>query len=214
MSRSNIAVDKQLAQRLANAAVSKNKPIYSLTNEIIKAGLDLFDEKVDINELPRMVKVMKMMKDLDVVPVPGNLMDLMIKMLYLNDREQLMQVGFREGEVLGNYFSTFYKSVVDLVLSNKDIVVQIFPVKRLEFEPTSVKGEKAVYTLRAIGIGRSRETTEFVKEIMRGLLSTYKEVQVIDIRSNNELLELEFQMNIDKLNKMIGRNYETENFRV
>ncbi|MGC9134501.1 hypothetical protein [Caldisphaera sp.] len=48
--RSNIAVDKQLAQRLAGAAEIKNKPIYALTNEIIKIGLDLIDEKVDVNE--------------------------------------------------------------------------------------------------------------------------------------------------------------------
>jgi hypothetical protein len=212
--RSNIAVDKQLAQWLANTAESKNKPIYALTNEIIKIGLDLIDGKVEINELPTTVKIMKMMKDLDVVPVPGDLMDLMIKMLYLSDREQLMQIGFREGEELGNYFSTFYKSMVELISSSKDVLVQIFPLKRLELEPTSVNGEKAVYTLRAIGVGRSRETTEFVKEVMRGMLSVYKEVRVIDIRSNNGFLELEFQMNVDELNKIAGRNFETEDFRI
>ncbi|MCL4344658.1 MAG: hypothetical protein JRN26_06135 [Nitrososphaerota archaeon] len=214
MPRSNIAVDKQLAQWLANTAESKNKPIYALTNEIIKIGLDLIDGKVEINELPTTVKIMKMMKDLDVVPVPGDLMDLMIKMLYLSDREQLMQIGFREGEELGNYFSTFYKSMVELISSSKDVLVQIFPLKRLELEPTSVNGEKAVYTLRAIGVGRSRETTEFVKEVMRGMLSVYKEVRVIDIRSNNGFLELEFQMNVDELNKIAGRNFETEDFRI
>jgi hypothetical protein len=157
---------------------------------------------------------MKMMKDLDVVPVPGDMMELIVKMLYLNDRDQLMQIAFKEGEELGNYFSAFYKSMIELILESKDVFVQVFPLKRLELEPASVNGEKAVYTLRAVGVGRSREITEFVREVMRGLLSAYKEVRVIDMRSNNGFLELEFQMNIDESNKITRRSFETEDFRV
>ncbi|MGC8558094.1 MAG: hypothetical protein ACP5NC_03765 [Nitrososphaeria archaeon] len=46
------------------------------------------------------------------------------------------------------------------------------------------------------------------------MLSAYKEVRVIDMRSNNGFLELEFQMNIDEPNKITRRSFETEDFRV
>lgn len=53
--------------------------------------------------------------------------------------------------------------MIELIAESKDVFVQVFPLKRLELEPASVNGEKAVYTLMAIGVGRSRETTEFVR---------------------------------------------------
>ncbi len=70
--------------------------------------------------------------------------------------------------------------------------------------------EKAVYTLRAVGVGRSKETAEFVKEVLKGILSAYREIRVIDILTNNGLLEIEFQIYLDEQNKIADRNLEAQ----
>ena len=53
MPRTNIAVDKQLALRLADESEKENKTAYAMANEMLNSCLDLISKGGNVNSMPK-----------------------------------------------------------------------------------------------------------------------------------------------------------------
>ena len=206
MPRTNIAVDKQLALRLADESERENKTAYAMANEMLNSCLDLISKGGNVSSMPKFWEIIKIMKDVDAVPVPGNLLEEVINRLYTYDREWLMKIGRKQGEELGLYLSTFYPSIFDLIANSKDVLTQIFPIKRFDLESMKKPGEATIFVFKTAGVGRSKETAEFVNEVLRGLFSVYREVLICNCQVNTGVLEIGFEISDAEMEKLIKRS--------
>ncbi|MDG6927314.1 MAG: hypothetical protein JRN10_03680 [Nitrososphaerota archaeon] len=206
MPRTNIAVDKQLALRLADESEKENKTAYAMANEMLNSCLDLISKGGNVSSMPKFWEIIKIMKDVDAVPVPGNLLEEVINRLYTYDREWLMKIGRKQGEELGLYLSTFYPSIFDLIANSKDVLTQIFPIKRFDLESMKKSGEATIFVFKTAGVGRSKETAEFVNEVLRGLFSVYREVLICNCQVNTGVLEIGFEISDAEMEKLIKRS--------
>ncbi|MEM3197787.1 MAG: hypothetical protein QW431_07595, partial [Conexivisphaerales archaeon] len=59
------------------------------------------------------------------------------------------------------------------------------------------------------GVGRSKETAEFVNEVLKGLFSVYSEVLICNCQVNVGVLEIGFKVSSEEMEKLI--NSEREN---
>ncbi len=203
MPRTNIAIDKQLAFRLADISEKNNKTVYAMANEMLSSCMDLMDKGGNVSDMPKFWEIIKIMKDVDAVPVPGNLMEEIIDRLYAYDKEWLMKIGRKQGEELGLYLSTFYPSIFDLINSSKGVLTQIFPIKRFDLESLKKSGETTIFTFKTAGVGRSKETAEFVNEVLKGLFSIYNEVTICNCQVNTGVLEIGFEISSSDMEKLV-----------
>ncbi len=137
------------------------------------------------------------------MPVPGNLLEEIVNRLYTYDREWLMKIGRKQGEELGLYLSTFYPSIFDLIANSKDVLTQIFPIKRFDLESLKKSAEATIFVFKTAGVGRSKETAEFVNEVLKGLFSVYREVLICNCQVNVGLLEIGFEIGAAEMEKLI-----------
>lgn len=194
MPRTNISVDKQLAAELADEALRENKTMYALANEVLDTFLKLAKDGCEIKQLPRLWELIKMMRDQDAVPVPGDMLEEMIRKLYEVDRKWILTLARKYGEKLGLYLSTFYPSLVELLTSNKDVFSELFPIKRLELESTRNQEGLTILTFKTVGVGRSKEVAEVVNELIKGLVSVYSEVKICNCQLGDGLMEIGFEL--------------------
>ncbi len=206
MPRTNIAIDKQLALKLADESGKENKTAYAMANEMLSSCFDLINKGGNISNMSKFWEIIKIMKDVDAVPVPGNLLEEIVNRLYAYDKEWLMKIGRKQGEELGLYLSTFYPSIFDLINSSKGVLTQIFPIKRFDLESLKKSGETTIFTFKTAGVGRSKETAEFVNEVLKGLFSVYREVIICNCQVNAGVLEIGFEMGSDDMEKLIKHN--------
>ncbi len=194
MARANISVDKQLATSLADEALRENKTMYALANEVLGTFLKLAKDGCEIGQLPKLWELLKVMKDQDAVPVPGDMLEEMLRKLYEADKRWLLTLARKYGEKLGLYLSTFYPSLVDLLTNNRDILTEIFPIKRIELESTRDQEGLTIFTFKTVGVGRSKEVAEVVNELIKGLLSAYSEVKICNCHVGDGLMEVGFEL--------------------
>src|SRR5438132_14288160 len=96
MARTNIAVDDAVADALSTEAKSANKTVYSLANEVLGDVLKVLREGGEASEICSSWRFLRILKDLDSIPIPGDLLEKMIKKLY-EDKEWILNAWFEEG---------------------------------------------------------------------------------------------------------------------
>src|SRR5712691_10848831 len=102
MARTNIAVDDTVANALSTEAKSENKTLYSLANEALGEVLKVLGESGEASEIYPSWRFLRVLKDLDSIPIAGDLLEKMIKKLY-EDKEWILNAWFEEGARLGKY---------------------------------------------------------------------------------------------------------------
>lgn len=171
MGRTNIAVDEETADLLADEATKENKSLYALTNEALTAVLRICKYGGSPKEVYPSWRWSRILKDTDAIPLPGSMMEKLMRKTFVADKDWLLREWFDEGKRVGTYLH-MYASDFPQLIPRVDELQGFLPVKRVEFERKEVDG-KASFTVRVIGAGFSRESTSCTEQFLLGILSAY-----------------------------------------
>jgi len=171
MARTNIAVDEETADLLADEATKENKSLYALTNEALAAVLKICKYGGSPKEVYSSWRWSRILKDTDAIPLPGDLMERLMKKVFLTDKDWLLKEWFDEGKRVGSYL-LMYAEDFRVLASRVDEIQGFIPVKRVEIDLKD-EGAKTIIVVRVIGAGNSPESTRCTEQFLHGILSAY-----------------------------------------
>lgn len=187
MARTNIAVDEKTADLLADEATKENKSLYALTNEALDAVLRVCSYGGSPKEVYASWRWSRILKDTDAIPLPGDLMEKLMRKTFLSDKDWLLKVWFDEGKRVGSYLRMYAEDFQQLI-SRVDELHGFLPVKRVEFDRK--EDERGVsMVVRIVGAGFSVESTSCTEQFLLGLLSAYP-YKVVKSRVSEGLIEV------------------------
>jgi hypothetical protein len=187
MARTNVAVEESVAYMLADEAARQNKTLYAFTNELMKTSLRICREGGNLNEIYPAWRFAKMTREVDTVPLPGDLLEKMIARLSTLDEGWLLKTWHEEGVRIGTYLHMYEPTFERLSAFVKEMEF-LLPIKRLDILKVE-KQEAGRYIVRAIGAGLSPSSTKCAEALLQGLLSTYS-ITVISSRISEGIIEL------------------------
>ena len=171
MPRTNISVADDVAEKLSAEAMRRNKTLYAFANESLEAVISVCRLSGEPSEVLPSWKMSRMLKDVDAVPIPGDLLEKLIKKLGALDREWLLKIWTQEGARIGNYLQMGYPEISQL--SQAAVEFQgLLPLKRIEVRSVA-GGDRARMDVRAIGVGLSEESTACAEQFIRGIVGSY-----------------------------------------
>jgi hypothetical protein len=186
MARTNISIDEEVAASLSDEAAKENKTIYALSNESLKAILNICKSGGRPEEVYVSWMFTRILKDLDIVPTPGDLVEKLLKKLYESDKDWLLSTWFEEGQRIGAYLRLTSPRMLDLSEEAKDISkVGLLPVKSLKMESEGEDG----FTVRVVGAGLSEESTSCADQLIKGIISAYS-LHVVSSKMSEGIIEL------------------------
>lgn len=171
MPRTNVAVDGETADLLADEATRENKSLYALTNEALSAVLRICNYGGTPREVYPSWRWSRILKDTDSIPLPGGMMEKLMQKVFETDKDWLMKEWFDEGKKVGSYLH-MYAPDFQTLASRVDELQGFLPVKRVEIEREARDG-RAEIKVRVIGAGFSQESTRCTEQFLLGILSAY-----------------------------------------
>ncbi len=186
MARTNIAVDEATAVELADAAARQNKSLYALANETLGAVLKIFKYGGRPEEIYPSWRFSRILKDTDAIPLPGSLMEKLIKTFFATNKEWLLKSWYEEGQIIGSYLR-MYAQDFDQLIPRADELQGFLPVKRIEFEKITDENGRSQRLVRVIGAGQSPESTSCTEQFLLGILSAY--FKVVTSKTTEGLIE-------------------------
>lgn len=188
MPRSNIATEERIAYSIADEAGKANKTLYAFVNESLDADLKVYKEGGAPSDIYPSWRFVQMLKDVDAIPVPGDLLEKMIRRSYENpsEREWLLKTWFDEGLRLGTYLQLSSPQIAELSAEVKALQGML-PVKRIELK--NAEKDKSALIVRAIGVGLSAESTRCAEQFLRGIIASYS-LNVTNSKVSEGIIEL------------------------
>jgi len=187
MARTNIAVDEETADLLADEATKENKSLYALTNEALTAVLRVCNYGGSPKEVYASWRWSRILKDTDAIPLPGDLMEKIMRKTFQTDKEWLLKSWFDEGKRVGSYLHMYADDFQQLI-SRVDELNGFLPVKRVEFERKEEEGRVSV-VVRIVGAGFSVESTSCTEQFLLGILSAYP-YKIMNTRVSEGMIEV------------------------
>lgn len=167
----------------------RNKTLYAFANESLEAVISVCRLSGEPDEIPPSWKMGRMLKDLDAVPLPGDLVEKLIKKLFALDKEWLMGAWEAEGDRIGKYLQMGYQDMTQL--SQAVVEFQgLLPMKRVEVRAVAEGDSKGRMLVRAVGAGLSAESTACAERFIRGIIASY-EWTVKESKMSDGIIELE-----------------------
>jgi hypothetical protein len=197
VARTNIAVDLSVADELSIEANKANKTVYALSNESLLAVIEILKQGGNPKQLYQAWKFVSMMKEIDCVPLPGEMVEKLIKRLHGSDKEWLLKTWFEEGERLGEYLRMSALTPEELVTAVDEFQL-LLPVHKVEFRKVDDGGKlesdlagnsQSQFVIHAIGVGQSIESTSCAEQFLRGVLSSYS-LKVMEMRVSQGMIEV------------------------
>lgn len=170
--RTNISIADDVADRLSAEAMKRNKTLYAFANESLDAVISVCKLSGEPSEVVPSWKMGRMLKDVDAVPLPGDMVEKVVKKLFETDRDWLLKTWFTEGERVGSYLRMAYQELPSLAQAAIEFQ-GLLPLKRLEFRTADAGESKGVLVIRAIGAGLSAEATACAEQFIRGVITSY-----------------------------------------
>jgi hypothetical protein len=187
MARTNIAVEEETADRLADEATRENKSLYAITNEALTAVLKICKYGGAPDEVYPSWRWSRILKDTDAIPLPGGLMEKLMKKAYQMDKDWLLKEWFDEGKRVGSYLH-MYAPDFQTLSSRVGELEGFLPVKRVEIEKSD-EHERVKFSVRVIGAGLSHESTACTEQFLIGILSAYP-FKVTENRVTDGMIEV------------------------
>ncbi len=189
MPRTNISVADEVADSLSEEAMRRNKTLYAFANESLEAVVEVCKLSGEPAEIPPAWKMGRMLKDLDAVPLPGDLVEKLVKKLYGTEKEWLLKIWEAEGDRIGKYLQMGYQDLGQL--SQAAVEFQgLLPLKRIEVRSVGQGDAKGRMVVRAVGAGMSPESTACAEHFIRGIITSYS-WEVRQSKASEGILELE-----------------------
>ena len=187
--RTNISVSDEVADSLSAEAMRRNKTLYAFANESLEAVISVCKLSGEPSEVAPAWKMGRMLKDLDAVPLPGDLVEKLLKKLFADDKDWLLKTWENEGDRVGKYLQMGYQDMSQL----SDAVVEfqgLLPVKRVEVRSIDSGDSRGRMLIRAVGAGMSTESTACAERFIRGVVGAYSWT-VKGAKTSDGIIELE-----------------------
>jgi hypothetical protein len=169
--RTNISISDDVADGLSEEAMKRNKTLFAFANESLTAVISVCKLSGEPSEVVPAWKMGRMLKEVDAVPLPGDMVEKIIKRLYESDKEWLMKTWLAEGVRIGSYLRMGYQDLTNLAQAAVEFQ-GLLPFRRLEFRSVE-SGAKDQLVVRAIGAGMSPEATSCAEQFIRGVVDAY-----------------------------------------
>jgi hypothetical protein len=186
MARTNISIDEEVAASLSDEATRENKTMYAFSNESLRVILNICRSGGRPEDVYTSWMFTRILKDLDTVPTPGDLVEKLLRKLYEADKEWLLHTWFEEGQRIGAYLHLSSPRMQDLSVEAKEISkLGLLPVKRLELE----RDGDDEFIVRVVGAGLSEESTTCADQFFKGIISAYS-LYVVSSKVSEGIIEL------------------------
>jgi len=175
--RANIAVSKDVADELSKVAEERGMTQFALASELLKLGLELVKNGYDSQQVRELLTFYKIMSELEIVPIPGRLLDKMITDMYKINSQVMEQLWCEAGKMLAGYIKALFGDLSGVV-SLMPYLARILPAKRFE-----VKVTENNVVIDVVGIGYGIESVQVNAVAARCLLEEfgYKVEKVVTV---------------------------------
>jgi hypothetical protein len=175
--RANIAVSKNVADELSKVAEERGMTQFALASELLKLGLELVKNGYDSQQVRELLTFYKIMSELEIVPIPGRLLDKMITDMYRINSQVMEQLWCEAGKMLAGYIKALFGDLSGVV-SLVPYLARILPAKRFE-----VKVTENNVVIDVVGIGYGIESVQVNAVAARCLLEEfgYKVEKVVTV---------------------------------
>jgi hypothetical protein len=165
--RVNIAVAKDVAEELAKVAEERGMTQFALASELLRLGLELVKSGYNNQQVRELLMFYKIMTELEIVPIPGRLLDKMITDMYRINSQVMEQLWCDAGKMLASYIKALFgdlKNTAPMV----PYLAKILPSKRFDVNVT----ENSV-VMDVVGIGYGIESVQVNAVAARCLLEEF-----------------------------------------
>ena len=165
--RANIAASKDAADELSKVAEERGMTQFALASELLRLGLELVKSGYNTQQVRELLTFYKIMSELEIVPIPGRLLDKMITDMYRINSQVMEQLWCEAGKMLAGYIKALsgdLSGVVSLV----PYLARILPAKRFE-----VKVTENNIVIDVVGIGYGIESVQVNAVAARCLLEEF-----------------------------------------
>ena len=169
MARTNISVDQGVFQQFSAEAAKQNKTLFAFANESLSVASRVSSEGGSPSELYNMWKSTTLLKQIDVVILPSDVMDDLIFDLYSADKAKTLKIFSDLGNRLVPVLKIAAADITELSKLAKEFG-GLLPIKQLSLKVQAAKGD---IEIDVIGAGRKIESTECAREFLVSIVHGY-----------------------------------------
>lgn len=152
--RINIAVARDVAEELASLAESSGMTQFALASELLRMGIDLVKSGYTPAQVRDLVEFYRIMTELEIVPIPGRLLDRLITEMYRLNKDAVLNAWCEAGKALAGYIRALFGDL-SAAVHLLPLLSKIVPVKRFDVRVTDREA-----AIEIVGLGYSIESVE------------------------------------------------------
>jgi hypothetical protein len=165
--RVNISVSRDVFEEFSFQARKNKRTLFSFANDSLLIMAKISSEGGNPTEVYRIWRSLSLIRTVDTVTLPLDLVDEIISKLYVRDRESLMSIFRDAGSRLAALLKFFATDFDEFVAFIHD-VSPVLPLKQINIIKKDTLAE-----FHVLGAGRRIETTECFFEFLRSIIECY-----------------------------------------
>lgn len=168
MGRTTLAVNDDIATRLAREAKKRKTTEYALANKLLATELSLMDKNMEPQDMEASIILAQFVKDMGSLPVPAEIVGEITERMYKIDRDWLGSIWFDLGKKLGTYMHAYLTDLSEIE-DNANQIIRFVPVKLVK---VNSKTQNSV-TISVIGLWTSSSLSFCIGQTLNGMLEAY-----------------------------------------
>ncbi len=185
MGRTTLAVNDDIATKLAREAKKRKTTEYALANKLLATELSLMDRNMEPQDMEASIILAQFVKDMGSMPVPAEIIGEITERMYEIDRDWLGSIWFDLGKKLGTYMHA-YLSGIDEIEDSANQMIRFVPVKLVKVKsktPDSI-------TISVIGLWNSSSLSFCIGQTLNGMLEAY-DYKLKDLKFGNGFVTID-----------------------
>ncbi|MCL6090317.1 MAG: hypothetical protein M1393_04680 [Candidatus Thermoplasmatota archaeon] len=167
MARINVSMKNELLKSINEESEKSGKTVSSLLSEAAVIYLETKKVWVRADEILSSLKLLGIMKEINSVPIPGILLDNLIKIAFNNSEEEVIKRWYERGQVIGDILKKYSHNLKDVV----NLITEYSPLLPMDIFEVEMQGD--VTSMVISGAGYSIEAAKCTAEGLRGFLKSY-----------------------------------------
>ena len=168
MARTNLSVDRKVFEEFSAQADKRNMTLYAFANESLSVISKISAEGGDPDGLYQVWKVLSIMKEVDAIVFPSDIVEELVIQLYHIDKKRLLARFSELGTSLVALLRIVAEDLQGLISLAKGLF-SFIPVKHMEV----LTLQNGSIEVNLVGAGKGIETTECSSEFLKSVLRGY-----------------------------------------
>jgi hypothetical protein len=168
MARTNLSVDRKVFEEFSAQADKRNMTLYAFANESLSVISKISAEGGDPDGVYQMWKVLSVMKEVDAIVFPSDIVEELVIQLYHIDKKRLLARFSELGTSLVALLRIFAEDLQGLISLARGLF-SFIPVKHMEV----LTLQNGSIEVNLVGAGKGIETTECSSEFLKSVLHGY-----------------------------------------